>query len=93
MIEIKYEEGKNRIAAYVGDKMIGKVLFTVEGDVWTIDSTRVEKEYRSQGVAQKLIKAVVIEAREKNVKIRPVCSFAVKEFERVREYKDLIFKD
>lgn len=93
MLEMKYEEEKNRIAAYVGDKMVGKVLLTVEGDVWTIDSTRVEKEYRGQGVAQKLIKATIIAARGKSVKIKPVCSFAVKEFERVKEYRDLLFED
>lgn len=90
MINIVFEADKNRTAAYDGDKNIGECTFRVNGNVWEANHTYVDKNYGGQGIAKKLLEELVKNAREQGVKILPICSFVVKEFERTEEYKDLL---
>lgn len=55
-----------------------------------IDHTWVDDSLRGQGVAAKLVEAVVNDAREKGYKILPLCPFAKSEFERKSEYADVL---
>lgn len=89
MIKIVFETDKNRAAAYDGDKNIGECTFSPSEKIWIIDHTEVGKEYGGQGIAKRLIEEVVKNAREKGVKIEPICSFAVKEFEEKPDYADV----
>jgi predicted GNAT family acetyltransferase len=42
-------------------------------------------------VAAYLIKIIVEQARNENVKIVPSCSYARKEFMKIDEYKDILY--
>lgn len=85
MIEIKFE--KTRAAAYDGKTLVGECDFSVDGSVWTIVHTGVDKSYGGQGIARRLLKCVAEHASSAGVKINPVCSFAAREFElRPEEY-------
>jgi predicted GNAT family acetyltransferase len=92
MIDIK--EGLNKF--YLGDLEANPkaaVTYINSGeDKIIIDRTFVSDELRGQKVAQQLIKKVIDFARQSNKKIVPQCSFAIKEFEKNREYEDVLFK-
>ena len=90
MINIVFESDKNRMAAYDGDKNIGECSFKVNGNVWEANHTYVDSNYKGQGIAKKLLEELVKNAREQGVKILPVCSFVVKEFNNVKGYSDLL---
>ncbi|MDO5041603.1 MAG: GNAT family N-acetyltransferase [Peptoniphilus sp.] len=92
MINIVYEENNDRAAAYDGKKLIGQCTYSKSDNIWIIDHTLVDPEYGGQGIAAKLVKEVVDNAREKGVKIVPLCSYAVKQFEKKEEYRDLLKK-
>ncbi|MDO5028433.1 MAG: GNAT family N-acetyltransferase [Bacillota bacterium] len=92
MIKIQYEEEKNRSAAYDGQKEIGECTYRISanGKIWIVDHTFVEDSYRGQQIAQRLFAELVERAREKDVKIYPLCPFAVREMERKPEYADVL---
>lgn len=92
MIDIVYEENKNRAAAYDIDKNIGEATYLIENGIWVIDHTFVDSNYKGQKIGSRLIERLVEAAKDKGVKIRPVCSFAVREFEKKKEYLDVLEK-
>lgn len=64
----------------------------MDDGVWVINHTFVESNYGGQAIASKLVAKIVEEARNNNIKIIPVCPFAKKEFERKKEYSDVLSK-
>ena len=96
MIEIKddvrilFESELKRSAAYIGDELAGECDYKVDGNVWIIDHTFVSKEYGGRGIAKKLVLKVIEEAGKRNVKIRPVCSYAYKVMAGKEEFADVL---
>ncbi|MGI6177932.1 MAG: GNAT family N-acetyltransferase [Eubacterium sp.] len=92
MIEIVFEPERSRSAAYDDGKEIGECVFSPSDTVWIISHTFVTDEYGGQGIAAKLVEKVVEEARNKGMKIIPLCSFAKREFQEKPEYQDVLRK-
>jgi predicted GNAT family acetyltransferase len=93
MIQIKFEEEKDRFAAYSEGKEVGEVTFSKAGDkILIIDHTFVDEEFRGQHIANELVKHVVDLAIERDKKIMPLCPFAKKEFSRKPEYQAIEYK-
>lgn len=90
MIKIVYEEDKNRTAAYDGDLEVGECTYSSSPGTWIVDHTFVEDTYRGQQIAQKLFAEIVNQAREKGVKIIPLCPFAKAEMDKKPEYLDVL---
>ena len=77
-ITVNFEEGEQRSAAYLDGKLIGECEFCVSDGVWTIMHTGVRPAYEGRGIARRLVEKVIDAARAKQVKIVPVCPYAVK---------------
>ncbi|MDO5018144.1 MAG: GNAT family N-acetyltransferase [Lagierella massiliensis] len=92
MVEIVFEFENKRSAAYEGDKLVGECTFSNANGVMIINYTGVEPEYRGKGIAKKLVFEIVKAAREKDMKIIPLCPYAKKEFEKNKEYEDVLKK-
>jgi len=75
-IEIHFEQVEHRATAYRGSKSIGFCSYVEKEGRWVIDHTWVEPRYRSQGVADRLVEAVVEEARKRQIKLDTICSYA-----------------
>ncbi|WP_392566455.1 GNAT family N-acetyltransferase [Utexia brackfieldae] len=90
---MKYLEGNNRF--YVpgpdGKDDIAEITYQLQGDnIAIIDHTFVDVNYRGQGIADRLFELVVEKMRAEGRKIVPLCSFAVKQFERKSHYRDML---
>jgi predicted GNAT family acetyltransferase len=48
--------------------------------LWSADYTGVPAAYRGQGIAKQLVVAMVQDAKEAGVKIRPRCSYVAAQF-------------
>ncbi len=92
MIEIVFEEDRNRVVAYDGALEAGELTFRRNEEFWTLDHTYVDRQYRGQEIAQKMMKLVVEEAKNADTKILPRCSFAQKECDLNEEYQELVFR-
>lgn len=90
VIDIVFEEDKHRVVAYDRDMEIGEATFSSSEKIWIIDHTLVDESYKGQGIGQRLIEKIVGVARERKVKIIPLCPYARLQFEREVSYRDLL---
>lgn len=59
-------------------------------DTIIIDHTEVSEALKGQGAGKRLVTAAVEFAREKNIKIIPLCPFAKSVFEKVKDFQDVL---
>ncbi|KMY44464.1 hypothetical protein AC622_09570 [Bacillus sp. FJAT-27916] len=91
-MQIKQEDHLFYMVDSDGNK-VGEITFVPDGEERIIiDHTFVSPEHRGQGLANKLVKEVVQYARSNEKKIIPACSFAQVEFQRVKDYSDVLAK-
>ena len=72
-------DGHRAIAAY-----------QLEGDTITFTHTLVPKKLEGRGVASKLIRAALDSARDRRLKVVPICPFVKAYIERHPEYQPLL---
>ena len=87
----KIDDGKNgAFIAMENETKAGKVTFVWAGeDKIILDHTEVESEFSGQGVGKKMVMAAVAFAREKNLKIIPLCPYAKSVFDKDPEIADV----
>ncbi len=64
--------------------------YTIDGNIMVFESTYTPEEYRGKGLAAKVTEKAIEYAREKKLKVRPVCSYSARFFEQHPEDKDLL---
>ncbi len=75
----------------VDGKQEAKMTFVFAGDdKIIIDHTEVNPGNEGKGFGKKMLTKAVEYAREKNIKIIPLCSFAKSVFDKVPEFKDVL---
>ena len=89
-MQIRYEAEHCRSAAYDGERRVGVAEFDAQDGRWVITHTEVDPAYGGQGIARKLIEALIAAARRDGAKIVPLCSYADKMMRRTDEYADVL---
>lgn len=93
MITIKHKNkaDKGSFKAIEDDFEAGVMTYTwINENTFSIDHTIVNPVYSGQGIGKKLVLAAVDFAREKNVRIIPLCSFAKNLFDKLEEIQDVV---
>ncbi|TDM16621.1 GNAT family N-acetyltransferase [Macrococcoides canis] len=83
-------QGNNKF--YVGNEAApdAEITFQPSSDAIVIDHTYTDPKLRGQGVAKQLVERAVDYARENNLKVVPLCSYARVVMERDSEMQSLI---
>jgi predicted GNAT family acetyltransferase len=90
-IEIKEQGNKGFAVATADDKRAGVMTYSIpKGNFIIVDHTEVDPEFKGQGVGKELLYKVVAMAREKNIKILPLCPFANAMFKKLDDIKDVL---
>lgn len=90
-IELKENDSKGLAIALENQKRIGTITYSIAGrELIIIDHTEVEPEYNGKGIGKKILFKIVEMAREKNIKIIPLCPFAASMFRKVEDIKDVL---
>ena len=93
-MDLNIKKGNNRF--YIGESEendIARITFYYQEEkVIVIDHTFVDPELRGKAIAGKLLSTVVDFAVENDLKIVPVCSYAVLKMTRNDEYKHVLYK-
>lgn len=89
-MQIVFEPEHFRSAAYDGETRVGVAEFDAQDERWVITHTEVDPAYGGQGIARKLIEALIEAARSDGAKIVPVCSYAEKMMRGKEEYTDVL---
>jgi len=75
----------------VEGKQEGKMTFVFAGNnTIIIDHTEVNPENNGKGYGKKMVAKAVEFAREKNIKIIPLCPFAKSVFDQIPEFRDVL---
>ena len=75
----------------INGKTEAKMTFVFAGpNKIIIDHTEVNEGNNGKGFGKKMVAKAVEFAREKNIKIIPLCPFAKKVFDKTPEFKDVL---
>lgn len=85
----EHERSGEYHAQVAGSDAIGRLTWAQRGGVRFAEHTLVPPVIGGQGVAARLVEALIADAREQGFKIKPVCSYVVKKFEDHPEWQDV----
>lgn len=90
-MEILHKETETKGSFYVGDPVLAEMTYSKAGDTLIIiDHTEVGEALKGKGVGLQLVKAAVEFARNKKIKILPLCPFAKSVFDKKEELRDVL---
>ena len=72
-----------------GHRAIGRLTWVEKDGVRAAEHTLVPPEIGGRGVAGRLVEDMVADAREAGFRVRPVCSYVVKAFEKHPDWADV----
>ena len=91
LIGLELNGSKGYFYISVDGKQEGKMTFVFAGnDKIIIDHTEVNEGNNGKGFGKKMVAKAVEYAREKNIKIIPLCPFAKKVFDKTPEIRDVL---
>lgn len=79
---MEFTKGNNRFYKEENDKLVAEITWIPKEDTVEVDHTFVDPSLRGQGVAEKLVDKLVDEMQKEQKKIKPICPYVVKLFER-----------
>ncbi len=94
-MEIKLSESGAKGSFYIsdGDETLAEMTWVKGSDLFIIvDHTMVDEQLKGQGIGRKLLEKVIGLARERNIKILPLCPFVKSVFDKVPEYEDVLYR-
>lgn len=90
-ILLKEEGSKGFAIASENSKRVGMMSYSIAGpELIIIDHTDVEQEFNGKGVGKQMLYKIVEMAREKNIKIIPLCPFAAAMFQKLEDIRDVL---
>lgn len=90
-VQLELNGSKGYFYVSVDGKQEGKMTFVFAGnDKIIIDHTEVNPGNNGKGYGKKMVAKAVEYAREKNIKIIPLCPFAKKVFDKTPEFRDVL---
>lgn len=93
MVITKIDNGNKGIfQAKDNDIIAGEMSYSWAGtDKIIIDHTEVNPNFSGKGVGKLILMEIVKFAREKQIKILPLCPFAKSVFDKTEKIKDVLF--
>ncbi|NQD72315.1 N-acetyltransferase [Sphingobacterium shayense] len=90
-ILLKDEGSKGFARAIENGKLAGEMTYSIAGtELIIIDHTEVNPEYNGKGVGKQMLHKIVEMARDKNIKIIPLCPFAASVFKKETDINDVL---
>lgn len=73
-------------------ELLGEMHYVWSGvDRFIIDHTEVSNKLAGKGIGKQLVHRAVEFAREKHLKVLPLCPFAKALFDKIEAYQDVLF--
>ncbi len=88
-VTITHSPSRERYVLSVGDVDAGYLDYVAEIEQLVVTHTVVYDRFAGQGLAGRLVKHVLDDARSKHLRVVPVCSYVAAYIERNPEYADL----
>lgn len=88
-LEVIHNPAENRFETWV-DGELSKLDYNAHGDTIVMMHVGVHPDHRGRGIAGKLTKVGLEYAREKNLRVIPMCSYVAAYIRRHPQYADLM---
>lgn len=88
-VEIRHNPGASRYECTV-DGHLSVAEYEIADGVMTLTHTLVPSELRGRGLAEKLVRAALNDAKVARRKVVPECSYVAQFIERNREFQPLL---
>ena len=88
-LEVIHNEAENRFEVWVDGKL-SKLDYNGHGDTIVMTHVGVDPDQRGLGIAGKLTQVGLEYAKEKKLRVIPMCSYVVAYIRRHPQYADLI---
>ena len=92
-MEINHDQTATKGTFYIGEKNkpTADMTYSKAGtDTIIIDHTEVSDVLKGKGAGKELVTAAVNYARQNNIKIIPLCTFAKSVFGKAKEFQDVL---
>lgn len=92
--EIKWQDETTKGMAYIGEAVepLAAMSFTRVGpSIMIINHTEVDDSLRGQGVGRQLLTKVIDYARERGIRIIPLCPYAKSVFDKEESIRDVLY--
>ena len=91
VLGLEYNDKKGYFYVKINDSIEAKMTFVFAGPhKIIIDHTEVNPVHNGKNFGKRMVEKAVSFAREKNLKILPLCPFAKKVFDKTPEYNDVL---
>lgn len=87
-LQVIHNQDQNRFEARVGE-YLSKLDYILDGKNFVITHVGVHPELRGQGLAGRIVEASLAYAKEKSLRVIPMCSYAAAFMRRHPEYMEL----
>lgn len=92
-IKLIEDQTKGYAIAIENELTAGKMTYSIAGkDFIIIDHTEVDPAFKGKAIGKQLLYKIVEMAREKNIKILPLCPFANALFQKLEDIQDVLKK-
>lgn len=89
-IQQKEDDGKGMFYIEKDGDIIAELTYTLQDNkIMTLDHTETNPKFEGEGLASSLVKHSVDYAREKDIRIDPLCRYAAAQFERHEDYREV----
>ena len=88
--QLSHAPGSRRYEALVDGRLAGFAQYRILGEEITFTHTEVQPEYEGRGVGSGLARFALDDARERELRVHPQCSFIRAWIERHPDYADLV---
>jgi predicted GNAT family acetyltransferase len=91
-MEIQHKEGENGGKFFMENEgtRIATIAYTRQANIITIEHTEVDPSLRGKNIGYQLVQRTAEFARENGLKVSPICPFAMKQFQKNKEWQDLM---
>ena len=89
-ITLSETERRGRYTLRHADGRDSELTFVMRGGAMAIDHTFTPRDLRGEGAALALLKRAVSDARERQLKVIPVCPYLALQFRRHPDWADLL---
>ena len=92
-MEILHKDDGKKGMFYIeqNQQIVAEMTYVWAGDAKIIiDHTEVDESLNGKGIGKQMVEKAVNFAREKTIKIIPLCPFAKSVFDKVEEFKDVL---
>jgi predicted GNAT family acetyltransferase len=91
-LKIENNESTHRWEASLGE-YVAYSKYRINEDTIHFLSTKVPPELEGQGIAGRLVRAALDDARARHLTVVPICRFVTSYIRRHPEYRDLVYPD